>query len=996
MNFCPKYLRTFTIICWILISGNVFAYHTINYNAKNGISSNAVRKIFIDHSHRVWLGTDNGVSLISGNGIRNYVYTNGLKFDKIWEIAECPDSTLWFASFGNGLYLFEKGMFIHYAMPRSSTNNSIRKLHPYKKLLFIGTEAGLNAFDFKSRKFIPFKNLSLPDSFQILDFFEYKNRLYFQSFYNGTFEINYEKRTYKKIRFNPEENKWNYSAYQSNDMLYLARTRFMNFDTHNLLRIRMNDYLKGLPMDSLHINTVIWKFANDNMSNLYAACWGVRDDSGGLFRLSGNSMIKVNAELGVNSDKLWDLYFDKLTNKLYIGSLDKGLFVTDMSQIVYRTDFAETENVLDVKVIKGGIYILTSNKLVRVLNGKVDKIILKSTFDSFLKKHSPINKKPIDFLNSPLTFRDINIAGNELGITTNHGVVRLDLSLNIVDYIYTGSDIHVCFMQNDDALIFRDYDRSELYENFGKGNYKAYSLADKSTARDITHYCTLNDTTFLLSCYAHRFYVYKQKSYCYKRFTQLDNVRLSGFVDRLAENKFMLLDQSNVLFEGVYAKDSLLVKKRLDLRDFGVLESYFMKVLNGMTLAATNRGIFIIEKGNIYLVDASIGLPPELVLKTAQYFRGNLYVGTSEGLFCIDLNKLKSLHTNYQLDNLILHVNGENLQYRIGQKITLNNLPDELVVNWELNRHPYPDKLTYYYRLNDKAKWNKVLSLGQIRLKEATFGTNTVYLQIQDELQNKKIELKLLVIQISEPFYSRMWFILLMTFVFISFCYTTYYQIYLRRLRKKSEVAFEENKQLRLRIATLQFLLKPHFIFNAITSIQNLIIKKDIDKSLEYSGHFSRFLRGIMDNSGDELIPLDEELKNTQNYIALEKLRFNNDLNIVVRIDESINPATTLIIPFLFQPLVENSFKHAFTNKIEQPRITIEVILSTTHKIIYRISDNGIGLQGRTFEEVVNSTTSKGLKIIQAQLEKFYGKTFTFTSFPNTPLGVVWEITIPI
>jgi len=521
-------------------------------------------------------------------------------------------------------------------------------------------------------------------------------------------------------------------------------------------------------------------------------------------------------------------------------------------------------------------------------------------------------------------------------------------------------------------------------------------LDDKSTARDITHYCTLNDTTFLLSCYAHRLYVYKQKSYSYRRFTQLNNVRLSGFVDRLAENKFILLDQSNVLFEGVYSKDSLLMTKQIDLRDFCVLESYSMKVLSEMVVVTTNRGIFIIEKGNIYLVDTSIGLPSELVLKTTQYLNGILYVGTSEGVFTIDIQKLKSLQLNYQLDNMILQADGKRLKYRIGQKITLDNFPNELIISWELNQHPYPEKLTYYYRLNDKEKWNKVLSSGQIHLQEIAYGTNTIYLRIHDDIQNKVIIVKLLVIYIPEPLYTRLWFILLMTFVLVSLGYIPYYQIHLRRLRKKSAIAFEENKQLRLRIETLQFLLKPHFIFNALTSIQNLIIKKDFEKSLEYSGHFSKFLRGIMDNSGDELIPLKDELKNIQNYIALEKLRFNSNLDIVIHVDKAIETATTQIIPFLFQPLVENSFKHAFTTEIKQPQIKIEVTFSAKHKVIYRISDNGIGLQGHTFEEVINSTTSKGIKIIQAQLEKFYGKNFSFTSFSNTPLGVIWEITVPI
>ena len=78
MNLSGRYHKYYLLLVFIGLFLNAAAYNTVNYNAKNGIASNGVRKIFIDHVHRVWLGTDNGVSCITGNGIKNYLYSNGL------------------------------------------------------------------------------------------------------------------------------------------------------------------------------------------------------------------------------------------------------------------------------------------------------------------------------------------------------------------------------------------------------------------------------------------------------------------------------------------------------------------------------------------------------------------------------------------------------------------------------------------------------------------------------------------------------------------------------------------------------------------------------------------------------------------------------------------------------------------------------------------------------------------------------------------------------
>lgn len=980
-----------------MLTTGIYAYHTVNYNAKNGIASNGVRKIFIDHTHRVWLGTDNGVSMFSGNGIKNYVYSNGLNFNKIWEITECPDSSLWFGSFGKGLYSYKNNQFINYPLPRSKANNAIRKLHPFRKLLFIGTEAGLNVFDYKKHRFIPFKNLSQPDSFQILDFFEYKNRLYFQSFHDGTFVVNYEKRSFEKIHYNENENKWNYSAYQHNGTLYLARTKFNANQTHNLLKLSMDSYLNGLPMDSLQISTVIWEFAHTANEELYTACYGVRDDTGGLYKQEGESMVKINNLMGINSNQLWDICYDKPTNKLYVASIDKGLFTVDFNQLVELEQLCSRNDILDLKISNGKLFILTKDTLLMAENGIVNKVVSLNYIKKIVSKSKPtitLEKVP---LNSPFRVRDLSISPKYIVINSNFAELRFDLDLNLIDYIGTSSDGRLCYMKNNDVLIFRDYGNSELCENFGLGNHEIFKHWEigKTNPRDVNQYCKLNDTTFLLGSENSRMYIYKQGSHLYKRFNELGTMNLPGLNERLAENQFVSVDCSNVLYKGVYTHDTLLVKKVLDLRSFGVIETYFVKVFGRMIIIATNKGIFILDRNKIYLVDKSYGLPDNIVLRTAQYLNGLLYIATSEGIYTIDIQKLKSISCDYHLSNLVINVDSRNHPFQFGSVFRLHDYPTEIIVNWELNDHPYPEKLQYSYRINDEKNWHKVLSLGQLRISEPNYGNTTIYLRIKDEVQNNTILIKLLTVNVVEPFYRQLWFIILLVILLVSAIFILFYRIRIIRLKSKAQKAMEEKQHVQLKLDTLQFLLKPHFIFNALTSIQNLIIKKDMDKSLEYSGLFSKFLRGVMQNSGEDFICLQEELRNINNYIELEKLRFNADIDVQISIAENIEVEKVMIIPFLFQPLLENTFKHAFTKDILQPQICISVN-KDAEMIEYRISDNGVGLKGESLEGLLAKSASKGLKITIAQLDKFYNYNYSVNVAAHTPQGVLWLITTPL
>ena len=150
---------------------------------------------------------------------------------------------------------------------------------------------------------------------------------------------------------------------------------------------------------------------------------------------------------------------------------------------------------------------------------------------------------------------------------------------------------------------------------------------------------------------------------------------------------------------------------------------------------------------------------------------------------------------------------------------------------------------------------------------------------------------------------------------------------------------------------------------------------------------------GIMQQTDERLIPLNREIDNTLRYIELEKLRFNNDVAVNITISDEIDTETFLIIPFLFQPLIENMFKHAFTPEIQNPAIDISITGNAT-ATVFSISDNGIGLNQQTPDDILIKSNSKGLKITQAQLRKHYPEKHTMTLTERAEGGLCWVIKI--
>ena len=180
--------------------------------------------------------------------------------------------------------------------------------------------------------------------------------------------------------------------------------------------------------------------------------------------------------------------------------------------------------------------------------------------------------------------------------------------------------------------------------------------------------------------------------------------------------------------------------------------------------------------------------------------------------------------------------------------------------------------------------------------------------------------------------------------------------VYLFNARRKREQHRRQICELELRAIRSQ--MNPHFIFNALSSIQNLISRAANDEANEYLVNFSRLLRKVLATSEKKLVPLSDEIEQIQLYLKLEQLRFPFIYSLTV--DENIQPDLIEIPGMLIQPFVENAVKHGIAPRGEGE---IDIQLSLQNQLlVIRITDDGPGIDA-------GRNDGFGIRAISSQFE---------------------------
>ncbi len=194
-----------------------------------------------------------------------------------------------------------------------------------------------------------------------------------------------------------------------------------------------------------------------------------------------------------------------------------------------------------------------------------------------------------------------------------------------------------------------------------------------------------------------------------------------------------------------------------------------------------------------------------------------------------------------------------------------------------------------------------------------------------------------------------------------------------RVLHTKNTMIESQNQQIEemnevLERKLLRAQMNPHFVFNALNSIQHFITISDKKSTLNYLSKFSRLIRQTLEHSLVSWVSIAEEVSLLKNYIELEMLRLNHAFDYHIEIDDNLN-IEHVEIPFLIiQPYVENAINHGLRS-LSKPGFLLVKIEDHVDKIICIVEDNGIGREASNAMNKKRQQKSRGMSVTEKRIE---------------------------
>lgn len=219
----------------------------------------------------------------------------------------------------------------------------------------------------------------------------------------------------------------------------------------------------------------------------------------------------------------------------------------------------------------------------------------------------------------------------------------------------------------------------------------------------------------------------------------------------------------------------------------------------------------------------------------------------------------------------------------------------------------------------------------------------------------------------------------------------------IKMARLREELSSLEMKALRAQ-------MNPHFLFNCINSINQMILSEDNENASRYLTKFSRLIRLMLENSEHQNVSLQDELSMLKTYIELEAIRFNDKITCNLDIDKSIDLDNTLIPSMILQPFVENAIWHGLLPKDKKGTIKISISEEGDY-LRCNIIDDGIGREAsmELNKESRRKKSSMGIKITTDRLKLMSREKFNklvdivdLKDDNNTALGTQVKILIPL
>lgn len=352
-------------------------------------------------------------------------------------------------------------------------------------------------------------------------------------------------------------------------------------------------------------------------------------------------------------------------------------------------------------------------------------------------------------------------------------------------------------------------------------------------------------------------------------------------------------------------------------------------------IANTEYGLKIFNrKGETIMnFDQANGLSSNKIIDFT-YSDNRIWVTHSRGTQVLNLDKLKSSQFTPKIFIRKVYNNSIEIEIPIHTDQTFN--PDEknLKIEFHSPTLRYRQNILYHYKLlGSENEWN-VTSYENNSVNYQSLSSGKYTFEVRAEYNGNFSKPAYYTFTILAPIYKQPWFIALVFFVLLGMVTL----VYLRKLKSQRIEAEQLNALNASKLTAIQSQMNPHFIFNSLNSIQDLVLKGDVDNSYTFITKFSNLVRKTLNYSQMSFIEFEQEIQLLDLYLSLEKLRFKTDFSYSIDthdIDEIMVP------PMLIQPFVENALVHGLLHKEGEKKLHISFELKDV--LICKIRDNGIG-----------------------------------------------------
>lgn len=929
-----------------------------NYTVNDGLPSAQVYQIIEDRKGYIWFGTDRGLVRYNGYEFETFTVKDGLSIDVVFHLDEGPDGKIWCYGKDQKMHYYENGKF-----------------HPFKfndsLVKFSSVTSNLLQFDFSEKGF----NLTTWDLTP-----ESKVRINYSlggklnlnqsdkfAIYDDAFGLSISGKGNKHLRsilinsepvpiLDLENSKRFLSVVKIRETYYLSiGPNLYKYhplqDTMFVVIDQFDDLIYDLKVDGndnlyvSHSNTGLWYYPNGNAAQKKCLLPNAR---------ISNVMIDRNGGI-------------------WAGTLFKGLFYFE----------SEKHNKLKLENDRSVSELLGFEDKIFYLSQEQKPYELKKTGDEPLIESK---KSAVDFELTEKGFVGLSnnrsIAGIFINTQTNEyseEIISKRLIYTSNGYYAIGPSHLIYFNHVTDTLEFY---RTDLYVNCAVDNpYYDLIVGTDDGVKTFMHHDSVFVRIYLTHAGVGKIYDVSFEDYAPDipffrgKVRDMCNIGDSLIIFGSAEN-------------GVYIQrtnqNDIWLKKEDGLLSNAISKVYFK---DGYLIVISNKGVSVItQKNGIVNYTRRNGLLSNQIYEVA-VLNDTLWTNTDRGVSLFPLKER-------QYKEIPLYVTDVNVNEKsqpLKNDYNLTYSQKTVDISFEALSYIQEGNVNYKYQLKGVDEHWVSTKSRTVRYTNLPAGEMSFWISVQNIDKTWSSPVRFFTIYKSKPFWQTIYFLAGVSIIFFGLTWV-FFTMRFRRVLQKDQ---DKLQVLNLERKTLQAQMNPHFIFNSLTSLQNLIIQNNAELANEYLGKFARLTRIALQQSTQNWVRLADEIKLLEHYIQLEQIRFPDHFSY--EFEPKLENRAIYVPPFLIQPFIENAIIHGLVKKKPGGKIEISIDQVDFDRVEFTVRDNGIGRQASRNKPKKHQ--SLGIRLIKERLSLLLNEDGVeiedITDENNNSIGTQVKILVP-